>query len=343
MGIPGVRDGQLSDRTVGQPDGDPVFRPEFGFMVGTFKMRRKDLDAVNYQNVPCLMFHVPLEMRGNYKPEKLANFDPENLDYRTDNNGYRLCDSETKRRATGCNRRASNRQPYCETHGARLHPLDKVRKDPRDPTKMSRMELLIEGYIDIEDLSDDELSGNLAAGGPKQMIKMPKEVYKKILDRHFSRANEMLQEGLLPAIACLTDIMSNQHDLYEAQDRTKAAIYLIERVMGKTPQVVQVGPTEGQEPWQVIVANITQNTRAESRAARGIIDAQFEDLGEIEEPAPGEGHHPALHTDVRRVPVKDIRPKPVQEASDERAREAVQARKKVVKKVARRRAKGDDG
>ncbi|ABD58601.1 gp2 [Mycobacterium phage PLot] len=266
---------ELTDRTVGKPDGPEEFRPEFGIKVGTFTMRRKDLDHPNYRSMPCLMFHVPLQFRGHYRVERLANFSGDPDDYRIDNHGYRLCEAETPRRPTGCLKRASNRQPYCEQHGARLHPLDKVRVDPKDPSTMTRMELLAHGYIDVEDLTDDELKNGLVAPGRggNAMIHLPKDVYTKIVNRHFDRAKELMLEGMIPAIKVLRDIAENKHDIYEAKDRVKAATYILDRVLGKQPDTALVlGGADGgaQEPWQQIVAGIMDNTRAESRAARAL-------------------------------------------------------------------------
>ncbi|AHN84014.1 hypothetical protein GJ25_gp003 [Mycobacterium phage Hawkeye] len=265
---------EITDRTVGKPDGPPEFRPEFGCKVGTFTMRRRDLDHALYVNVPCLMFHVPLQFRGHYRPERLPTYSGEPDDYKVDNSGYRLCEAETKRRPTGCLRRASNRQPYCETHGARLHPLDKVRVEAKDPATMTRMELLVAGYIDVEDLTDEELLTGCAKNGrPNAMIHLPKEVYTKIINRHFDRAKELMLEGLIPAIKALKDIAANEHDIYDAQDRIKAATYIYDRVMGKQADtaIIVGGAGEGaQEPWMQIVSGIMQNTREESRANRAI-------------------------------------------------------------------------
>lgn len=127
---------------------------------------------------------------------------------------------------------------------------------------MTRLELLEAGYIDVDDLSDDELRNGVAPKG--KHIRVSKEVYQKITQRHFARAQELLAEGLLPAVQTLNHIA--QGSAYEPADRIKAATYIIERVMGKTPDVLLT--KEIKEPWQELVAGVATMTREESRARR---------------------------------------------------------------------------
>ena len=250
--------------TVGKPDGPDVYRPEFGQKVGTFLQARKDLDAATWRNKPRLMFHVPREFRGRYRPEQLANFDPER-EYTVTDGGYRVCEA-TKKDGSPCWMAAANRQPFCEQHGGRLHPLDKASYEPQDPSTMSRIELLKNGYIDVEDLTDDELTGGFR-GEKGSIVKIPHDVYQKIMRRHFERAQELLQEGLMPAVSALTSIAANSDEIYEASDRIKASTFIIERLMGKTPQPVVVGAAK--EPWERLVAGMSvELTRDESRAQR---------------------------------------------------------------------------
>lgn len=260
--------GAWSGDTVGAPDGTPMMRHEFGRKVGTFTKRRKDLDPPNWHSRPPLMFHVPREFRGNYRPGELANFNPE-YEYIVDSSGYRMCEANTQKGTGLCKVRAANRQPYCESHGARLHPLDKISPETTDPAKMTRYQLLLHGYIDVEDLTDEEISnGMMDSGGPQHRVMLPRELYRKILDRHYDRAQEILKEALVPALLSLVDIANNEDEIYEAQDRLKAIAMIKDHVLGKAPQVVQIGPAK--EPWQQLVAGMATTTRSESRAARGL-------------------------------------------------------------------------
>lgn len=257
-----------SGRTIGLPDGPPAWHAEFGCTVGTFVTRHANLDDPLYQTKPCLMFHVPHHFRGPYRPDELGNFDPD-VDYRVDHTGMMLCEAVIRRKQSPndgkeCRRKAANRQPRCESHGARLHPLDKTGANInfKDPALMTRMELLQAGYIDVEDLSDEELRNGVASKG--KHVRITKDLYQKITQRHFARAQELLQEGLLPAVQALNHIA--QGSAYEPADRIKAATYIIERVMGKTPDVLIT--KEVKEPWQQLVAGVATISREESRARR---------------------------------------------------------------------------
>lgn len=270
-------------RTMGMPDGPAEWHAEFGCRVGTFTTRHAEMDDVRFQRMPCLMFHVPRHLRGAYRPEELADFDPER-DYRVDPGGMRLCESSTRPRQSAhepkeCKRKATNRQPYCEAHGARLHPMDKTdaNLNHKDPATMTRLELLEAGYIDVEDLSDDELRNGVAHRG--RHMRLSKDVYQKITQRHFSRAQELLSEGLLPAIQALNHIA--QGSAYEPSDRIKAATYIVERVMGKTPDVLIT--KEIKEPWQELVAGVATMSREESRARRAGADTVDVEIVEAEE------------------------------------------------------------
>ena len=263
-------------RTVGMPDGPAEFRSEFGCATGTFTTRHAEMDDVRLQSVPCLMFHVPRHMRGAYRPEELANFNPD-IEYRIDHTGMRVCESSTRPRQSAqeprdCKRKAANRQPFCEAHGARLHPMDKTDANInyKDPATMTRLELLEGGYIDVDDLSDDELRNGLAHKG--KHVRFSKDTYQKITQRHFQRAQELLTEGLLPAIQALNHIA--QGSAYEPSDRIKAATYIVERVMGKTPDVLIT--KEIKEPWEQLVTGVAILSREESRARRNAeaVDAE---------------------------------------------------------------------
>lgn len=250
-------------RTIGMPDGPPEYRPEFGCKVGTFTVRHAEMESIRHRKTKVLMFHVPRHLRGPYRPEELHNFDPDH-DYTTDSTGYRICEARLNREDRACLRKAVHRQDFCSGHGAKLHPLDITDSNlqHKDPAKMSKLQLLEAGYIDVEDLTDEELRTGVVT--KSQHIRLSKDVYAKIVNRHFERAQELMAEGLLPAIQALNHIA--QGSAYEPADRIKAATYIIERVMGKTPDVLIT--KEAKEPWQELIKGVTQMSREESRARR---------------------------------------------------------------------------
>ena len=292
-----------SGRTIGNPDGPPEWHAEFGCRVGTFITRHAELDDVRWQQRDCLMFHVPRHLRGPYRPDELANFDPD-YDYRIDPlSGMRLCESITRPRQSAqepreCRRKAANRQPYCENHGSRLHPLDKADANInfKDPAAMTRLELLEAGYIDVDDLTDDELRNGVAPKG--KHLRVSKEVYQKITQRHFQRAQELMAEGLLPAVQALNHIA--QGSAYEPADRIKAATYIVERVMGKTPDVLITKAIK--EPWEELVAGVATLSREESRARRQAAGPGGDTIdAEVVDSAPECGDSQEARLPVRQV------------------------------------------
>lgn len=336
-----------SGRTMGKPDGEPVWRPEFGCRVGTFTQRHAEMDDVRMQSTPCLMFHVPRHLRGPYRPDELADFNPD-YEYRIDPlSGMRLCEELTRPRQSAqepreCRRKASNRQPFCEAHGSRLHPMDKADANInfKDPANMTRLELLEAGYIDVDDLTDEELRNGVA---PKRKhLRVSKEIYQKITQRHFARAQELMAEGLLPAVQALNHIA--QGSAYEPADRIKAATYIIERVMGKTPDVLITKAIK--EPWEELVAGVATLSREESRARRqgagsggDTIDAEVveaepdspDDSGTPDESRPTSCGLPVRQVDAYagRVDVEAVEVQDDSEANAEAVKAATQRRYKM--------------
>lgn len=150
---------------------------------------------------------------------------------------------------------------------------------------MSRMELLMAGYIDVEDLTDEELRNGVGSKG--KHVRLSKELYSKITQRHFARAQELMAEGLLPAVQALNHIA--QGSAYEPADRIKAATYIIERVMGKQPDIVVTATAK--QPWEQLVAGITNMTREESRRVRSErVSDEPEDAEVVEDWTPPTSH-----------------------------------------------------
>lgn len=296
------RENKKEPEYIGTPDGPPVYIPQFDCEVGTFLARHMDMESPVYRNAPCLMYHVPITMRGPYAPQAMANYD-EKIEYTVDSDGLAICGVE---RTMGpgsvnfnggkyCRRRAVNRSGWCQNHGGKLHPLDKQKQKIRDPSTMDRWELLQYGYIDADDLDDEELvkgmarrpDGSLQPGSAQRMI--PRELYDKLVSRMFERANEKLRQATLSAVDVMVEIMEG--DAFEATDRKDAAKFVIERMMGKAPQTIdlQVGI---QKPYEQILSGIAPLTREQSRAQRVIANGNTIE-GEVVE------YVPATETDVR--------------------------------------------
>lgn len=254
---------------VGKPDGPPKHIPELGCAVNTFTTEPGG-------RFPALMHHVPLDKRGWFRPTDLANYDMAK-EYRTDALGYVMCYATT---ASGkrCKRKAVNRCPRCNFHGGRVHPLDKVVvEEPEDeevdaePEPMSRYQQFLAGQITVADLDDEELTSlgfRNRAGRIFKPKNVPREMVTVFTRAIYDRSLQELKTNTLEAAKTLASIMIDPAN--DIGIRFKAAEAILDRSLGKAPQVVAV---TGAAAWEEIFDEIATNTRAESRARRGIQEA----------------------------------------------------------------------
>jgi len=265
---------------VGHPDGPVEYIEEIDMFVPTYIDERRDLWPVHpndpntqvYSSV--IMHHVPLEMRGPYKD---------------DEGKWELCWG-VNLKGLNCKNRAFNRSGYCSRHGGALHPLDK-RLDTTDPTTLPRWMQFRNGYLKVEDLTDEELLKGRIRNEDGTLTRnkdIPRELWDRAVRELFGRADQLMQESLLDVINAIVQIA--KCEVYEPADRQKAAIWLVERVMGKAPDRIIV---EQEKPWETVMTHVAGGSRAESRAARGLpsgdpepIDAEVIGDEEVFEPEP---------------------------------------------------------
>lgn len=264
-------------RFVGFPDGPKKFVAELGCEVGTFKEKPKS-------KVPCLMWHVPLKMRGHFRPEDLANYDPEKM-YRTDVLGRVICYGK-KADGTECTKRAENRYPRCAVHGGRLHPLDKTEPAANRLSKeevaqgRSRYQQYLRGELTVDDLDDEELATASFRSSSGRLFKpksLPRDLIQGFMRAIFDRAQTELRTHTVDAAKTMAEIMMNKR--VDPEIRLKAANLLLERNLGKTPQVVAI---TAQAPWEEIFDGITSGTRESSRERRAIEAANVIDADLVE-------------------------------------------------------------
>lgn len=243
----------------GFPNGEKLYVAEFGCSVGTFVEKVEG----------GLQHHVPLRLRGDYRPEELSNYDPQKA-YRTDSYGKVLCYGYT-RSGERCNKRAVNRFPRCDLHGGRLHPLDKLVKEgePSQDSALSRYNAFKAGKIGVDDLDDEELAacGFRAKDGriykPKNV---PRELAQAFMKAIYVRAQEELRSLTVEAVHTVGEIMKNK--TVEPDIRLKSALSIIERNLGKTPQALVLSQ---EKPFEVVFSEIAGGSRA---AYRETIDAE---------------------------------------------------------------------
>lgn len=147
--------------------------------------------------------------------------------------------------------------PRCTDHGGVHAPFSRKRTEAGYVRVNPRMRKLLEGEISVTDLTTEELvSGRLLnsrgnfAGTDTQMV--PRKMYAQMMNELFARANDKMKDSLVEAAELMTAVVKNADAEYK--DRMKAAQWLIERVMGKMPETVNV---QQDKPWQTLLMNVT--------------------------------------------------------------------------------------
>lgn len=271
---------------VGTPDGPKVFVPELGWEVGTFTQEPGG-------KYPALKHHVPVNCRGPFRPEQLANYDPER-EYRTDRFGFVMCYGKLRDGESPCNRRAVNRSNRCNFHGGRVHPLDKLVDPEADIAaenpgeSLSRYQQYLAGQITVADLDDEEIMNFGFRDERTGRIFKPRNISRELVQAFtkamYDRALDNLKSHALEATKTLATIMNDTS--VDAPVRLKAAEAILDRTLGKAPQLVQLTATA---PWEEIFEAIAPITREESRRRRGIVDAEVvedQPAAELEQSTP---------------------------------------------------------
>jgi hypothetical protein len=268
-----VIDDTIKGLTLGDPDGPLRFVDSLGREVPTYIDPRDDLKAKGEKpgTFKRLNYHVPFQLRGDFKPSQWPKAYAASVpDPRTDIEGFVLC---TARSAHGglCSNKAVNRTHFCRNHGGALHRADKKMSNktiaPMGKERvenMDRVQKFMQGFLELNELEDDEVQGGFIrnnAGVPVRARILGMKFEQQIAKELHARLNRYLQSQTSDMLHVMVDIAKN--DLYEAGDRIKAAIWVSERTMGKTPDVVLTGTT--QAPYASILEGIESGSREDYR------------------------------------------------------------------------------
>ena len=102
-----------------------------------------------------------------------------------------------------------------------------------------RVQQLLDGRLDPADLDDEELARGYPRASDGSFRGAPSVVPRSLHDRMarelFSRANVSLRENLNKAVEAITQIALNEDN--DPKIRFQASQWVVERVMGKTPDV----------------------------------------------------------------------------------------------------------
>jgi uncharacterized protein YecE (DUF72 family) len=99
--------------------------------------------------------------------------------------------------------------------------------------------MLLDGTLDLAELDEEELARGYprAADGSfrNPPVVIPRAIHARMMRELFERANQKLRENLTEATTTMTSIMNNTE--YDPKVRMDAAKWVVERLMGKTPDV----------------------------------------------------------------------------------------------------------
>jgi hypothetical protein len=98
-------------------------------------------------------------------------------------------------------------------------------------------------HISVDDLDTEELArlqlkdknGKFTGRPPKFL---PREIVDAFRREHYSRVNAILEESLSDMVKTMRAIALDKHE--DGATRLKAAIYVFERFMGKTPDKINI-------------------------------------------------------------------------------------------------------
>lgn len=157
-----------------------------------------------------------------------------------------------------------------------------------------RLDLLLKGVLQPIDLDNEELSagipkcddGKFSEKAALQAARLPAGVQKSIQQELFKRADNMLSGALLDSIQSIIGIATNDailddgKPIIEPKDRLKASIYVLERLKGKTPDVIVHSQDK---PWEIVLDEVETTTREFARQRRkeleNAVDAELVDDG----------------------------------------------------------------
>jgi len=120
-----------------------------------------------------------------------------------------------------------------------------------------RVQALLNGQIDVEELDDDELvRGYMRSRDGSFKGRLPRVVPKAIHDRMirelFARADDMLRSSLLDAVTVMSEVAADKNAT--PGERLKAAQWIYERVRGKVPTDVHI--TGEMKPYEELLDDV---------------------------------------------------------------------------------------
>jgi hypothetical protein len=140
---------------------------------------------------------------------------------------------------------------------------------------------VITGQDDLSDWTDEELrqgrrlsKNETFVGRPPKMV--PKVLHDELVRRTIAGANDLMRDNLEAAVMMLVKLAKSP--AVEAKDRLRAINMIMERVMGKSPDKVEI---TGNAPWMVAlqagIVQVNGDGEQDDYTDEEIEDAEWED------------------------------------------------------------------
>ena len=260
--------------TFGDADGPDTFVDSLGIIVPTFLDPRDDLIPPKARGYKRVRHHIPFKMRGYFKPNDWPEIYRQQIKFNVDVEGFVIC-TGTNKAGNKCSNLAANRTPFCRNHGGGLHPLDKkmsiktVNDAPLERVAgLDRPQRFMQGFITVEELADEEIQGMFIFNDAGQKVRstaLGVKIHQQIAQELHRRLNRYLQTKTASMLEVMVNIAESE--LVEPADRIKAAQWVAERTLGKTPDVIIHGRTE--QPYESIFQAIDAGSRQDYREKIG--------------------------------------------------------------------------
>lgn len=167
-------------------------------------------------------------------------------------------------------------QYVCKTCASEVKKGISVENRNKSLADLSRIDQFLQSKRPPRELTDDEIFGRYILDDNKRPIQINMFERTKSFQNAWGkevsfRLNQYLITKTPRAFEVMYQLMDS--DLVEPADRIKAAQFIIERTMGKTPDVILTGGM-GEKPYQGILDNIESGSRESYR--QGIESSRLE-------------------------------------------------------------------
>jgi hypothetical protein len=131
---------------------------------------------------------------------------------------------------------------------------------------LDRPQKFLQGFLDISELTDEEVQGLFIyndVGQKVDSIALGLKMHQQIAQELHRRMTRFLQTKTASMLNVMVDIAESE--LVEPADRIKAATWVAERTLGKTPDVIIHGKAE--QAYEAIFDTIDAGSRSDYRQA----------------------------------------------------------------------------